>query len=63
MATLRKFAAFALLGVKPGFTVLAVPGMPGIVPVSVVVFTAIYAHEPTRREDAKEVLETLLGRK
>jgi len=60
---LRKFAAFALLSVKPGFIVLAVLGMPGIVVVSVVVFTAVYAHEPTRRKDAKEVLETLFGRK
>jgi len=37
--------------------------MLGIVVVSAVVFIAIYTREPTRREDAKEVLETLLGRK
>jgi hypothetical protein len=63
MATLRKFAAIALLSVKPGFMILAVFGMLGIVVVSIVVFAAIYAHEPTRRKDAKEVLKTLFGRK
>ena len=59
MATVRKLSALALLSVKPGFLVLGVLGVLGI---AIVVFAAIYAGDPKRREDAQAVLRTLSGR-
>jgi hypothetical protein len=59
MATVRKLSALALLSVKPGFLVLGVLGVLGI---AIVVFAAIYAGDPKRREDAQAVLRTLFGR-
>lgn len=62
MATVRKLSALALLSVKPGLLVLGVLGALGIVVVAIVVFAAIYAGDPKRREDAQAVLRTLFGR-
>lgn len=41
---------------------LGVLGVLGIIVVATVVFAAIYARDPKRREDAQAVLRTLFGR-